>query len=103
MQVWKYEAPGGERVLSSSPAMDSEGVLYVGTAPALGADGKTVGRAGGALVAVDGNIGPSKEVRVCACVSLHCLWRPVPAVPRMRPHAMPVNVHSRFVSPFAHM
>ena len=98
--MWKYEAPGGERVLSSSPAMDSEGVLYVGTAPALGADGKTVGRAGGALVAVDGNIGPSKEVRVCVAL---LRWRPVPPVPRMRPDAVPVNVHSRFVSPFAHM
>ena len=89
-------------MLSSSPAMDSEGVLYVGTAPALGADGRTVGRAGGALVAVDGNIGPSKEVRVCACAAL-LRWRPVPPVPRMRPHAVSVNVHSRFVSPFAHM
>jgi len=84
--VWKYEAPGGERVLSSSPAMDSEGVLYVGTAPALGADGKTVGRAGGALVAVDGNIGPSKEVRVCVAslrLSVLCLLSPALA-PRTR-------------------
>ena len=46
-----YESALPGRAILSSPAMDSEGVLYYGTSPPLGKDGKA-GTGKGRLVAV---------------------------------------------------
>ena len=39
-QVWVYESVIAGQAILSSPAMDSEGVLYYGTSPPLTKDGK---------------------------------------------------------------